>query len=294
MDLKTIQLHSDGLTFSALEAGTGTPVILLHGFPDTAKTWEDQIPALVNAGYRVIAPTCRGYEVTSQPINNNYGQMTLGRDVLNWMDNLKIDKAHLVGHDWGSSIAQTAAHLAPNRFHSLTIMAVPPVQRFLEATLTTPKQLRHSWYMGLFQLRWIAERKVRKNNFAFLERLWQDWSPGLTPSMETLDDLKRTFARPGVVKAALSYYRQALNIAAKDFRDHRKLTIKPFELPVMAVSGKQDGCIDHSLFLKCIRKEDFLKGVQVAEIKQAGHFMNQEQPEEINQILLEWFQKNTA
>lgn len=293
MDIKRIQLHSDGLTFSALEAGKGTPVFLLHGFPDTPKNWEAQIPALAAAGYRVIAPTCRGYEVSSQPLNNSYHQLDLGRDLLNWMDNLGIEKAHLVGHDWGSSIAQTAALLAPQRFYSLTIMAVPTVRRFFENTLLTPKQLRNSWYMGFFQLRWIADRKIKQNDYAFLERLWKDWSPSLEPAPDALSDLKHTFSKPGVIKASLSYYRQALNIFSREFREHQRLFRSPFQLPVMAVSGKEDGCIDHNVFLKSIKQDDFARGVVIREIENAGHFMNQEQPEKINDLLLEWFNKHS-
>lgn len=293
MDIKEIQLHSDDLTFTALTAGSGTPVFLLHGFPDTPHTWLAQIQALATAGYRVIAPTCRGYEASSQPANKDYGQMALGRDVLNWMADLNIEKAHLVGHDWGSCIAQTAALLAPQSFYSLTIMAVPKVMRFMQNTSRTPKQVKNSWYMAFFQLRGIAERAVKRNNFALVERLWRDWSPSLQQTPELLADVKQAFSNPGVVTAALSYYRQSMNPLARDFKSYRQLLKQPFELPVLAISGVEDGCIDHAVFMRSLCEEDFSKGLETAEINAAGHFMNQEQPQKVNALLLDWFQQHS-
>lgn len=294
MGIKEIQLSSDGLSFTALEAGSGTPVFLLHGFPDTPHTWKAQIPVLADAGYRVIAPTSRGYEVSSQPANRDYSQLTLGRDVLNWMANLGIEKAHLIGHDWGSCVAQTAALLAPEKFHSLTIMAVPHVSRFTENARRTPKQLRNSWYMAFFQLRGIAEQAVKRNNFALIDRLWKNWSPSLPTTPEQLTDVKHTLSQPGVTAAALSYYRQGLNILSPEFKNHQRLFRHPFQVAVMAISGKEDGCIDHALFLKSMRETDFANGIRIEEIDTAGHFMNQERPEEVNSLLLDWLTINAS
>ena len=279
-------MRSGGLSFSTLQAGEGIPVFLLHGFPDTSQTWEGQIPPLVEAGYRVLAPTCRGYEPSSQPADNDYSLTTMGHDVLNWMDHLDIDKAHVVGHDWGSFIAQTAAKLAPDRFHSLTMMAAPPLVSFNQLSKKNFAQARKSWYVLFFQVPYISEHWVQKNNFEALEKLWASWSPGFVPAKHAIAELKSTFSKPGVVKAALSYYRQAVKSA--NLEQLTELFDKPFAMPALAVTGKQDGCIGPDMFISSVLARDFGAEYRVSEIDRAGHFLNQERPTEISALLLDW------
>ncbi|CAN0589496.1 unnamed protein product, partial [Ectocarpus sp. 12 AP-2014] len=125
---------------SAIGAGNGPLVLLLHGFPDHAQTWREQISFLAAYGYRALAVTLRGYEPQSIPEDGDFSEETLGRDVLNVLDALGVQRAHLVGHDWGAAIAYRAANLSPDRFLSLTTMAVPHSGRFLNDAFTYPKQ----------------------------------------------------------------------------------------------------------------------------------------------------------
>lgn len=287
-NIEIIKLHHDGMEFTALTSGTGTPVFLIHGFPDSPHTWTYHIQALASAGYRVIAPTCRGYEPSSQPANRDYSQPTLARDLLNWMDELNIERAHFIGHDWGSSICQTAAKLAPERCLSLTIMAVPTTNRFIQATLKSPMQMRNSSYMAFFQLPHLSERKLQKNNFAMLDTLWHRWSPQLAGAPHKV---KQAFRRKGVSTAALSYYRQALNL--RNYYQHSKLFKRPFTPPTLAVYGEQDGCIDPKIFRRSINKKDFGNRLEVTGIANAGHFMNLDQPEKTAELLLGWLDQHS-
>ncbi|GAA5315342.1 MAG: alpha/beta hydrolase [Candidatus Pelagadaptatus aseana] len=285
--IKKIQLHSDDLIFSALSCGSGTPVFLLHGFPDTHHSWQPLMAPLAEAGFQVIAPACRGYEPCSIPADKDFRLQILGRDLLNWMDDLNIDRAHFVGHDWGSIIVQVATQLEPKRCLSLTTMAVPPAKRFVQSTLRSATQLRNSSYMGFFQLRGISERRIHRNHFQMLDRLWHKWSPNLD---QACDKVKQAFALPGVTTAALSYYRQGLNPLT--LRSNLKMFNRPFTVPTQAIYGTRDGCIDQRIFLNSLKRKDFAKQLKISKVENAGHFMNLEQPEQVSQLLQGWLQQH--
>jgi len=102
--VQQITLESEGLRFSALAAGKGPLILCLHGFPDNYHSYDQQIPALVDAGFRVVVPMLRGYEPQSQPPDGDYHLNKMVKDVLGWIDQLGAEKAHLVGHDWGAVI----------------------------------------------------------------------------------------------------------------------------------------------------------------------------------------------
>lgn len=115
VDLEIVVLERGDLRFTAYAAGDGPLVLCVHGFPDNAHTFQQQFAALVAAGYRVVAPTIRGYEPGSQPKDGDYRIEELAGDVIAWIDHLGADKAHLVGHDWGAVMAYVACARARSR-----------------------------------------------------------------------------------------------------------------------------------------------------------------------------------
>ncbi len=292
--MEKIALSNGSLEFTAyacgLEANEGNPlVICLHGFPDNARSFRFQLPALADAGYRAIAPTLRGYEPSSQPMDNDYSVATLARDVVAWLDELGEEKAHLVGHDWGAIITYVAGALAPERFHSLTTIAVPHAARFAQGIPKVPKQLINSWYMNFFQLRGIAEIAVQRNDWALIRRLWKNWSPDFDLPDDEWATLRATFAEPGVKTAMLSYYRQ--NASPRIMLGLKKteatsLTTVPVR--TLAITGADDGCIDTRLYDHVFLEEDFPEGFRIERIQNAGHFTHQEKPDAINRLLLDW------
>ena len=285
-----ITLRNGPLEFSALSAGEGPLVLCLHGFPDCYHSFRHQLPVLADAGFRAVAVTLRGYETSSQPADGDYSVEALTSDVIAALDGLGEETAHIVGHDWGASIACTAAAAAPERFRSLTIMSVPHPGRFVLEAFKNPRQLRLSWYMFFFQLRGIADRRLAKDDFAFIRKLWGDWSPGFEPGEDVLADVLKTFREPGVPKAALAYYRAALSprnlpLSAAKRAENRYAV----EVPTLAITGRNDHCIDSGVFQSLMYEEDFPAGLSVKAIDDAGHFPHQEQPEAVNELLLSWF-----
>ncbi len=291
-ELKGLTLQANGLKFSAMEMGEGPRVVFcLHGFPDHARSFREQMPALARTGYRVIVPTLRGYEPSSQPDDGDYHLVRMAEDLLGWMTHLGVRKAHLIGHDWGAIIGYIATAMAPERFHSFSAMAVPHLRHVLDASGRMPGQLLNSWYMFFFQLRKVSDFAARWDDFQLIEKLWRDWSPDWRWPEEEMAALKRTFRQPGVLHAALGYYRAAYSLWSPTSWRALKLLQSIVRVPTLALTGATDGCIDTRLF-DSMKPEDFPAGLRLERIQGAGHFLHQEKPAEVNRLLVEWLDQH--
>lgn len=284
-----IVLSWNGLRSTAYALGSGPIVLCLHGFPDHARSFRAQLPALAAAGFRAVAPTMRGYEPSSQPDASaaSYHPLRVAHDVVEWARRLSDRPVHLVGHDWGAVAAYLAIALAPERFARAATIAVPPLHVVQSAPFRLPRQLRLSWYMFYFQLRGIADRAVARDDFAFLERLWRDWSPGWAFDPADLAAVKKTFRQPGVLRAALGYYRAMFNPLLADSLALQRLARRPCPVPLLAITGATDGCMDTRLY-DMLDRALFPGGLRVERIAGAGHFVHQERPDEIDRLLVEW------
>jgi len=288
--VQTLVLRHGDLRFTAHAAGTGPLVLCLHGFPDDASTFRQQSGALVDAGYRMVAPTLRGYEPGSQPEDGDYRIDTLAGDIIAWLDELGEEKVHLVGHDWGAVIAYVASASAPERFHSLTALGIPHPARFTTlGTRRLPTQLLKSWYMMFFQLPALPEWAIRRADWALVQRLWKSWSPGFELPASHWSALCETFAAPGVDRAMLAYYRQnvspaiLLGLASSPVNSLRKVPVR-----TLAITGAEDGCMDTRLHDYTMLEQDFPAGLRVARIAGAGHWAHLEKPAEVNRLILDW------
>lgn len=287
---RQITLSHRDLQFSALEQGEGPLVLCLHGFPDCYQSFRHQLPFLAKRGFRAVSVSLRGYEPASQPKNGDYSLESIANDVIAFIDQLDEKKVHLVGHDWGAAITYTAGAAAPERFHSLTTMAVPHSGRFVNDAFLKPKQAMLSWYMLFFQLRGVADYTVRRDNFAFIRWLWRVWSPNWCPEDSVLAEVIETLRQPGVQRSALAYYREALSPKRLPLTPARRAAnAYAVEVPTLALTGRNDGCIDCEIFKTLCRDEDFPSGLEVHVVEDAGHFLHQEQPDQVNALLLNWF-----
>jgi pimeloyl-ACP methyl ester carboxylesterase len=280
------------LNFHVLEMGDGPLVLCLHGFPDTAHSFRHQLPALAAAGYHAVAPFMRGYAPSERPADGRFDSAALAEDALNLIGALGYKDAILFGHDWGAVASYGAAGAAPDRISRLITAAVPYGAGFFQALVTNYTQQRRSWYMFFFQTA-IAEMAVGYNDFAFLERLWADWSPGWKWPAEDMEALKRCFRAPGTLEAALGYYRATLGPALR--RDGAGAQpapppmAGPIEVPAMVIHGRDDDCIGaevldgmEALFPKGLRKEI---------VPGAGHFVHRERADYVNRLILEFLKK---
>ena len=281
-------VEANGLTFRFLEAGDGPLVLCLHGFPDHARSFRHQLPALAAAGYRTVAPYMRGYAPTDVPPNGPYHAGVLVQDALALIDALGYESAVLFGHDWGAIAGYGAAMGAPNKVQKLVTAAVPLRPAFLNAFLVSPLQPLRSWYVAFFQLP-LAEVALASNDYALIESLWRAWSPGWVYPAEEMASLKETFRKPGVARAAIDYYRHTLNPAFQTpalSAIQARLATEPVPVATLYFHGAGDGVA--GLELTVGMEPRFPRGLRREIIPGAGHFVHQAQPDAVNAILLDF------
>jgi len=280
------QIDANGIHFSYLECGSGPIALCVHGFPDSAHTWRFLMPALAKAGFRAIAPFTRGYAPTSLAPDDCYQTGARAADVNALHEALGGDEnAVLVGHDWGASTAMTAAANAPQRWHRVVAMSVPPVLILRKALDGNLAQIKRSWYMFYFQSA-LAEIAIPANDYALIEMLWQDWSPGFK-SNDDLENFKKCVSSPNHLKAALGYYRASLGNGKKldTYNALETKALEPLMQPTLYLHGRNDGCIGVELAEEA---QSTCPWLEVRVLDQVGHFMQLEDPKLVNQHIIEW------
>ncbi|MEO8703586.1 MAG: alpha/beta hydrolase [Kofleriaceae bacterium] len=261
METKTVT--ANGLAFAYLEQGSGPLVLFVHGFPDTAHTWDASMAAVAAAGYRAVAVFTRGYHPTEVPADGDYATDTLGKDLLALIPALGAESAVLVGHDWGAVAAYAAAAMEPKRVRLLVTLAIPH-PRGVTATPSIVWALRH-----FFVLRGNnAATALARDDFKYVDTLWQRWSKTWSvPAAETAA-VKAAFRQPGSAAAACGYYRaNGLRLAAS-----HKL---PITVPAVAFAGVHD-LITPRVYEKA--RHCFTGSYEVVQVP-GGHFMHREHPD---------------
>jgi pimeloyl-ACP methyl ester carboxylesterase len=280
-------VEANGLSFGYLAAGDHGPLALcLHGFPDSAWTWRHLLPELAAAGYRAVAPFLRGYAPTQVPEVGHYQVGILAQDANALHTALGGDEdAVLIGHDWGAMATWAAIHDQP-RWRKAVAMAVPPPGA-VAGGFFQYEQLRKSWYMFFFQHP-LSDMAVAMNDLAFIDGLWADWSPGYDAT-EDLATTKAALRDPTNLAAALGYYRAILGgvnlstdpaVAALEAAANG-----PVPVPALYLHGRTDGCMGAAL-AETARPLLTEKGSALEIVDDAGHFLQLEQPEVVNRLVL--------
>ncbi|MCB9704102.1 MAG: alpha/beta hydrolase [Myxococcales bacterium] len=287
--MERLDLDLGGRRLRCLAAGPegGPLVIVTHGFPDDPTSFTPLLGALADAGYRALAPWTRGYGASDPAADGCYAIAELGRDLVDLIGAAGHQRAALVGHDWGAIASYAAAARAPDKIRDLITLAVPPLGAFLRGITRDPGQLRRSWYIGLFQLPQIAERRLAADDFALIDRLWAAWSPGLRVPADRLRAIKETFRSPGTAAAALAYYRFLRPRAGhlRAFEASRRLAFRRLRVPALVLAGRDDGCIGPALFADAVRWSD--APIDVRILDGVGHFMHLEDPAGIHRLILD-------
>jgi pimeloyl-ACP methyl ester carboxylesterase len=280
------QIRANGVSFATLEAGDGPLVLLLHGFPDNAWTWEHQLSSLARAGYRAVAPFLRGYAPSDVP-SGAFDTEDMTGDVPALIDALGERSARIVGHDWGGLALMNAAALYPEVVTRAVSIGVGH-PRTVTNIFSSPEQLHYAFHVWLFQIEGFAEFAFQANDFALVDYLWQHWS-SQPPSPGHLARVKKTLTQPGVVPAILSYYRGLVRVPSEkpDFYEKATQNIK---VPMLVVYGEDDPARALSE-----GERPFFDGEYRREIVPgAGHFVHREQPEQLTRLLLEQFSPEAA
>ena len=261
----------------------GIPVLLVHGFPDDARTWDRLAPALAADGYRTIAPFVRGFGPTRfTGAAERTGEVAaLARDVLALADALGIERFHFVGHDWGARAGYAAAALAPRRVRSLTALAVAYGTNHASQTMPID-QTRAYWYQWYFATP-RGEAELATGAHAFCRALWSYWSPNWRFDVAEYDATAASFANPDFLAVVLSSYRQRWGFApgaAAYAQDRAELErVPPLAVPTLTLMGRDDGA---TLPSSTTGKEALFTGpYRVDVVADSGHFVQREQPDAV-------------
>jgi pimeloyl-ACP methyl ester carboxylesterase len=256
--------------------------LLLHGFPQFWYQWRHQIPALVEAGFRVVAPDMRGYNLSDKlPGVRAYRVELLARDVERLILACGERTATVVGHDWGAIVAWIAAMRHPERVQRLAILNVPHPARFLEGLLS-PMQLLRSSYMFFFQIPRFPEEVIRAGDFALLRSvLGRD---PVQPEAFAAEDIERyieAMAQPGALTATLNYYRALLRNPGET-----RALLQRVEAPVLVIWGERDRFLSRRLAEPPHLWVPNL--VRVKRLPDASHWVAEDRPLEVNTLLLDF------
>jgi pimeloyl-ACP methyl ester carboxylesterase len=267
-------LEVNGMRFDALACGPAESqlVLFLHGFPEFADSWAEIMPAVAAAGFRAVAVDQRGYSPGARPSAvEDYATDRLVADALGFADALGAQQFHLVGHDWGGIIAWKLAVEHRVRLRSLAVLATPHIDALFHALRTDPEQRRKSRYIGLFRLPWhIAERVLLAQNARRLRAAYRN-----KLRAEQLQNYIARFSEPGVLTAALNWYR-ALNI---------KRRLGKVAVPTLFVWGARDQALGRNAAQATAAH---VEGPYVFRpLEHASHWLPEEVPELVAGALLE-------
>jgi pimeloyl-ACP methyl ester carboxylesterase len=271
--------------FSADNAGTeihyevigeGTPVVLLHGFPDSGRLWRHQVPALADAGYRVIVPDMRGYGRSARPAEvEAYDILHLVSDVGVVLADAGVSRAHVVGHDWGAAAAWALASVAPDTVDRLVALSIghPATFRGRPGQLDL-EQLEKAWFMLLFQFPGVAEEWLSANQWTNFRALFRH------PDEDAvIADLEANSSlTPG-----LNYFRAIVN--PESFVGPPP-SLPPVQAPTLGVWSSGDFALTESQMTRSV--ENVAGPWRYARLDGPGHWMQLEAPDRVNALLLDF------
>ena len=252
--------------------GAGKPVMLLHGFPDSGNLWRHQVPMLAVAGYQLIVPDLRGYGHSAKPADvDAYGLLQIAGDVIGILDLLGIERAHVVGHDWGAALSWLLAALQPDRVDHLVALSVGHPAAFADAGLS---QREKSWYMLLFQFPGVAEKWLSENDWANF-RAWSQ-HPDADAAIAELEAGES-------LTPALNWYRA--NVPPESLIAPR-LALPPVQAPTMGIWSDGDRFLTEA---QMTGSQEYVQGSwRYERLAGPGHWMQLEAPDVVSGLLTDF------
>ena len=281
-DIRTARIGTNGISLHVAQAGrVGNPLLLLlHGFPEYWETWRDYMTTFAAAGFHVVVPDQRGYNLSDKPSGSEaYDLDRLGADVVGLADYFECRRFTVVGHDWGGTVGWWIATFQPERLERLVVMNAPHPSVWREGMRSNPAQRRRSRYVALLRLPSLPELLLRRNCFAALvsgleERATDD---GLTQA--ELDRYRAAWAAPGALTAMINWYRAFMR---RDLRLSSGLRIK---LPVLLIWGEQDPYGVRELAEDSLRLCDNGRSIFLPS---ASHWVHHDEPSRCREAVLDF------
>ncbi len=282
--METIFFQNANVRLHAVAAGSkdGPVVVLLHGFPEFWYGWHKQIEPLAAAGFRVIVPDQRGYNLSSKPSGvASYALSELVSDVIAIADQLGQQRIFLAGHDWGAAVAWSTTLLHPQRVAKLAVLNVPHpsvMRRYLHTRL---RQFLRSWYIFFFQLPHLPEAAFSAFHFrAGTSALLRSSRPD-TFSAADLAQYRAAWSQPGALTAMIHWYRAALRFSTP-FPDPR------VQVPTRILWGERDAFLLSEMAHESLR---YCREAELFTFANATHWLQHEEPARVSELLIDFFQK---
>lgn len=277
MSIRHYQVNAGRLTLHVAELGAGEPVLLVHGFPADWQDWREQMEALAAGGFRAIAFDLPGYGKSEQlPHVLDYRATLLAGDIAGLIRALQLPFVHVVGHDWGGTLAYCLAAQHPELVKKLIVLNAGHPELFRKA-LRHGEQLLRSWYMFLFQLPWLPEWLLRRRAAMSLALRGMAVRRGAFSDTD-LNRHVHAMRAPGAAHAALSYYRAAFRAPVRA----RPLITQQ----ALVLWGDQDRALSSALLLTNLSAH--VPHVTIRHFAQAGHWLHQDLPHEISRHVLDF------
>lgn len=267
------RIDLQGLEFRVVDEGEGLPVVLLHGFPDSSYLWRNQIPALVEAGFRAVAPDLRGFGESAKPeAVEEYAIPLILGDVRGILDSLEIEKCRLIGHDWGAAVAWIYTVFDAARIEKLVAISVGHPAAFRSGGMD---QRAASWYMYIFQFHGIAEELLERNDWRWF-REWIDWLGG-----GDIDRYVEGLSRPGALTAGLNWYRAN---APPGSLLAEVPALPPVEVPTLGIWSTGDRALTEE---QMVESSKYVSSEwRYERFDGCGHWIPLHRPEELNSLIL--------
>jgi epoxide hydrolase 4 len=279
-DIRFAQVTVNGVKLHVAEAGPadGRLVLLLHGFPEYWESWRIYIDRLAAAGYHVVAPDQRGYNLSDKPAGvRAYDIDVLAADIAGLAGHFGQRRYTVIGHDWGALVAWWIATKHPEQLDQLAIMNAPHPCVWREAMQDNPEQRRRSWYVRVFRLPWLPELLLRRRQFRVLAESISRRERRGTVTPEELDGYRAAWSKPGALTAMLNWYRAFL---AKDLPASADCRITT---PVLLIWGERDPYGVRKLADDTLALCD---NAQAVYFKDATHWVQHDEPERCCEALL--------
>ena len=266
--MSRVDVNGVGIEYQV--TGQGRPVVLLHGFPDSGRLWRHQVTALAEAGFRVIVPDLRGYGLSDKPSEvEAYSLPLLAGDVMAVLADAGVERAHVVGHDWGAALAWAIASLAPGTVDHLAVLSVGHPSTFRR----TLEQRQKSWYMLLFQFEGVAERWLTENN----------WANMIGAGHPDADQVVADIEANGSLVPGLNWYRA--NVGPETWVGP-PVQLPPVQAPTMGIWSTGDFALTE------VQMTDSAENVagpwRYERLDGPGHWMQLDAPDKVNALLLDF------
>jgi len=275
-NLPEVRLHA-----AAAGPEDGPLLILLHGFPEFWYGWAKQMEYFASAGYRVIAPDQRGYNLSDKPEDiGAYGVDALAADVVDLIGVLGREQAIIAGHDWGAAVAWWTAIRYPMRLEKMVIVNVPHFSVMSRHLRRSPRQLLRSWYILFFQLPLLPEFLARAWNWRMLECAVRGSSnPGAFSDLD-IDRCRQAWSQPGALTAMVNWYRAARRQGPEMPEDPR------ISVPTLIIWGARDAFLGREMAQP---SADMCHNGKLVFFEDATHWVLHEEPDEVNRLMDEFF-----